>query len=422
MPRARLGLWLALTLVCSAAAFSHAETDWLALGAQQGLPIVPRAQWGAAPPITARMRAQTGPFRCVTIHHTAEPSTLGADELRLLRGDQRYHQQNKKWGDIAYHFLIGPSGAIYEGRSPAYVADTATNYDPAGHLTLCLLGNFEEQQPTPAAEEALVRLTALVLAGCGLTPADVATHRDVAATLCPGRHLREWLRARGMDQIRREVMRLPGGKAAIAPPTAPPLLLRTKDLSLIVPIAGLSIQDFLRQSILYRPKDWVRDGLPQFGAWRDDWLGKPRRHEGLDIYGVGLTIQAAAAGRVAAVGTGKRAGLFVKLEHGRGVATSYIHLTTTAVKVGERVVEGATLGRVDGPAGNGVEPQLHFELRVKGKAVDPVPLVREAYAARGDGAPVVQAIDEAAAQFPAWAAERDAAVTSPRRLPAPAPE
>ena len=108
----------------------------------------------------------------------------------------------RRWGDIAYHYLIGPSGNVYVGRSITYKSDTATNYNPDGHVTVCLLGNFEEQQETSAAEEALVKLVVRLLIENDLPPERVTTHRRLASTLCPGGHLQKWLDTIGLQKIR----------------------------------------------------------------------------------------------------------------------------------------------------------------------------------------------------------------------------
>jgi murein DD-endopeptidase MepM/ murein hydrolase activator NlpD len=142
-----------------------------------------------------------------------------------------------------------------------------------------------------------------------------------------------------------------------------------------MPLDGLTAAQFLARSLDYTPRDVVRDGLPHFGAARDDWNGRPRRHQGIDIYVDGHLVLAAAAGRVVGVGEGRRAGGWVKLMHGHGVETVYVHVRGIQVRNGDPVKAGQSLARVDGPAGNAVEPQLHFEIKLDGRSVDPVPFI-----------------------------------------------
>jgi murein DD-endopeptidase MepM/ murein hydrolase activator NlpD len=61
----------------------------------------------------------------------------------------------------------------------------------------------------------------------------------------------------------------------------------------------------------------------------------------------------------------------VVLDHGRGVFTGYWHLQKLEVKAGDRVVAGQMLGEV-GSTGLSTGPHLHWEMRVRGVAVDPL--------------------------------------------------
>jgi hypothetical protein len=170
-----------------------------------GLELVVRSDWGASAALPELMESHGPEIRHVTIHHTAGRNKPNQDERAVLRGIQRFHQGEKSWGDIAYHFLIGPSGAIYQGRDLAFASDTATGYDPKGHLNISLLGNFEEEQPTPEALASLVLVAAHLMSEFDLPPSQLRTHRRVAATLCPGEHLEAWLKAEGEAAIAERV-------------------------------------------------------------------------------------------------------------------------------------------------------------------------------------------------------------------------
>ena len=96
-------------------------------------------------------------------------------------------------------------------------------------------------------------------------------------------------------------------------------------------------------------------------------------HAGLDLAAPkGAPVAGAAAGRV--VWAGPRGGGFgnaVLLAHGRGVRTLYAHLSRVDVSLGQRVRAGQRIGLV-GQSGRASGPHLHFEVRVRGAAVDPV--------------------------------------------------
>ena len=98
-----------------------------------------------------------------------------------------------------------------------------------------------------------------------------------------------------------------------------------------------------------------------------------RFHAGLDLAApFARPVAAAAAGRVAWAGF--RAGgwgLLVTIAHRDGVRTMYAHLSRIDVHVGQRVAVGSRIGRV-GATGEATGPHVHFEVRVRGAAVDPL--------------------------------------------------
>lgn len=97
-----------------------------------------------------------------------------------------------------------------------------------------------------------------------------------------------------------------------------------------------------------------------------------RFHAGIDFAApAGTPVRAAAAGRV--VYAGWRDGGFgyhVAIAHGGGVRTTYSHLESVSVAVGQSVGAGAVVGAA-GTTGESTGPHLHFEVRVRGAAVDP---------------------------------------------------
>ena len=101
------------------------------------------------------------------------------------------------------------------------------------------------------------------------------------------------------------------------------------------------------------------------------------RHAGIDILApAGTSVVAASRGIASFAGNGKRGyGNFVILDHGEGITTLYGHLATIRVQSGETVPSGTVIGTV-GRSGNATTFHLHFELRVDGEAVDPVPYLK----------------------------------------------
>ncbi len=101
-------------------------------------------------------------------------------------------------------------------------------------------------------------------------------------------------------------------------------------------------------------------------------------HAGIDISGNGVfgkDIIASDGGvvtQVNASGWGGGYGLYVIIDHGNGYTTSYCHCNEILVSVGDKVTQGEVIAKV-GNSGNSFGPHLHFEVRLNGRAVDPMP-------------------------------------------------
>jgi murein DD-endopeptidase MepM/ murein hydrolase activator NlpD len=100
-----------------------------------------------------------------------------------------------------------------------------------------------------------------------------------------------------------------------------------------------------------------------------------RLHGGIDIAVLGTDrVRAALPGVVTAVGyleSYSGYGNTVKIRHPDGVQTMYAHLAAARVRVGDSVFAGQTIGRA-GCTGSCTGPHLHFEVRVRGRRVDPL--------------------------------------------------
>ncbi len=162
-------------------------------------------------------------------------------------------------------------------------------------------------------------------------------------------------------------------------------------IDLILPIQNIDIKTFLNQSIAHRPKALIKDGLPHFGAKRDDFKGKTRIHKGYDIYLNHIDIIASANGFVKNIAKGKRSGLYIKLKHENNIETLYIHLSKGYVKKNQKVKKGEVIGRIDNATGNAVAPQLHYEIKKNGVHQDPLKLIQYEYQ---DNLEIMNLIDE----------------------------
>jgi len=150
--------------------------------------VIERAGWGAAPADAGMAEHAIGRL---TIHHTG----VALEENRLapgrLRAHQAFHQNDRGWPDLAYHFAIDRNGNIYEGRSPAFRGDTATNYNPTGHFLVVVEGNFDVEPTTETQLGSLRHLLAWAAGHYAVGVDSIKSHRDYAPgeTSCPGDNL-----------------------------------------------------------------------------------------------------------------------------------------------------------------------------------------------------------------------------------------
>ena len=153
--------------------------------------INPRSTWYADDPRPFKPQV---PER-ITIHHEGTKFEKSDDAPKHIKNVQTWGMgKDRNWVDIPYHFLIDPNGNIYEGRNIFTVGETATEYDPTGHLLITCLGNFEEQEVSEEQLEALIRLIAYCCKKYQISPETIASHRDYSnQTVCPGKNLYKYL-------------------------------------------------------------------------------------------------------------------------------------------------------------------------------------------------------------------------------------
>ncbi len=108
-----------------------------------------------------------------------------------------------------------------------------------------------------------------------------------------------------------------------------------------------------------------------FGPRKAPGPGASTDHKGVD-YGVpvGTPVHAAASGTVVSAGPAGGYGNMVEVRHPDGSTTRYGHLSEVNVKPGQAVGQGTVIAK-SGRSGNATGPNLHFEVRRGGVAVDP---------------------------------------------------
>lgn len=131
--------------------------------------------------------------------------------------------------------------------------------------------------------------------------------------------------------------------------------------------------------IRYSPVDQPYRITSGFGKRNTGITSASRDHKGLDFGAKtpnvdGDNVYAVADGKVEKAGLGIGYGNVIYLQHASGYSTRYAHLSKMLVRTGDLVKAGQVIGKM-GKTGIGSGTHLHFEVRVKGVAVNPRPFL-----------------------------------------------
>src|SRR5256885_1785863 len=178
MPREESAMRFVIVVVATVMAVN--ATMWAAEPATKPAKIekpemVTREQWGSEPQEMPDSRKHVPKY--ITIHHAGVEWKAGADPMKFVKSMQAWGQREKKWPDLAYHFLIAPDGRIFEARKLEYEPESNTKYDLQGHIGVELMGNFETQRPSRAQIESCVELVAWLCQEKQIDPSQIAGHR-----------------------------------------------------------------------------------------------------------------------------------------------------------------------------------------------------------------------------------------------------
>jgi murein DD-endopeptidase MepM/ murein hydrolase activator NlpD len=141
----------------------------------------------------------------------------------------------------------------------------------------------------------------------------------------------------------------------------------------LVALETLLMQNTLSNRLLQSVAP-INDGWysSNFG-WRiDPFTGKNAMHEGVDfMVQLGTPIYASAGGIVVYADHHPQYGNMIEIDHGHDIVTRYAHASKLLVKVGAVVRSGQEIAKV-GSTGRSTGNHLHFEVRYKGMAQNPV--------------------------------------------------
>ena len=126
-----------------------------------------------------------------------------------------------------------------------------------------------------------------------------------------------------------------------------------------------------------------------YGVRFDPFKGTTAMHQGVDMAGrIGEPIYAAGDGKIVKAGWSGGYGQMVEIDHGKGITTRYGHMSRVNVRVGDAVKAGEKVGGM-GSTGRSTGSHLHFEVRLDGRSVNPMPFLEaegglQLAATRGD--------------------------------------
>ena len=138
----------------------------------------------------SRAPVRSGRWKYIVIHHSGVYAGSA-------KGMDQYHRETRHMENgLAYHFVIGNGNGMRDGQisvgrrwvkqlNGGHLASEQQNQYAIG---ICLVGNFDRQNPTVRQMQALRALVKALMARCELSGSAVKTHREinVIGTRCPG--------------------------------------------------------------------------------------------------------------------------------------------------------------------------------------------------------------------------------------------
>lgn len=170
--------------------------------------VIAASEWrkGLTPPKEAPSKTTV---KHIIVHHSAGSNTT-TNFMEAVRNIYTFHTtpppNGNGWNDVGYNFLIAQDGTIFQGRDGQGIMDGDNVLGAhfcgknSGTMGICLLGNYNEVQPSNAAIKSLINLAGWKLGKEKLPVIGqfqhtdgllniISGHRDGCATECPGNNL-----------------------------------------------------------------------------------------------------------------------------------------------------------------------------------------------------------------------------------------
>ncbi len=130
------------------------------------------------------------PWKYIVIHHSASDS---GDAASI----GKYHKETRGWvNGLGYDFLIGNGNGARDGQIE--VGDRWNKQIDGAHagnpeynkhgIGICLVGNFDNDQPTNQQISSLLYLINYLQKRCNIHKDNVIMHKTFRKTVCPGKH------------------------------------------------------------------------------------------------------------------------------------------------------------------------------------------------------------------------------------------
>lgn len=201
---------------------------------------------------------------------------------------------------------------------------------------------------------------AFALLGSAPAFANSSANADIATPLRSAQAAKQSALGSGDDQFRKlfsslqSLDKAPGFAIASAPIAAPRVSIPSRS-----PVEGYRLSS-------------------SYGMRNHPVTGGRRAHKGIDLAGpTGTPVLATADGLVGKAEWFSSYGLYIQVEHGGELQTRYGHMSRLNVAAGQFVKKGDVIGYI-GSTGRSTGPHLHYEVRVAGEAVNPIPYMQEA--------------------------------------------
>jgi hypothetical protein len=172
-----------VTAVCLGGLVAIVLTIWVVLRLIPRPIVPPDPAWLPPKPVDR--------WECIVIHHSA------SDSGGAVRFD-KIHREKNGWDGLGYDFVIGngtdtPDGTVEVGfrwkqqKDGAHCKTPDEYYNKHG-IGICLVGNFDNYDPTAAQMKSLETLCAFLTKRFHIAPDHVFTHGGVThRTACPGK-------------------------------------------------------------------------------------------------------------------------------------------------------------------------------------------------------------------------------------------